>query len=65
MFPMTEHDFENWNSLGTGVFHQNFAVLVPEIPNKAGGIVTKSANPKPDHWYAVVDYDIDTSNPNT
>ena len=21
MFPMTEHDFENWNSLGTGVFH--------------------------------------------
>ena len=60
MFPMTEHDFENWNSLGTGVFHQNFAVLVPEIPNKAGLMVTKNTNPKPDHWYAILDYDVDS-----
>ena len=61
MFPMTEHDFENWNSLGTAVFHQNMAVLVPEIPNAAGMVVTKNTNPKPDHWYAIVDYDIDSA----
>ena len=41
------------------------AVLVPEIPNKSGLIVTKNANARPDHWYAIFDYEADSDSTNT
>jgi hypothetical protein len=41
IFPMTEKDFWNWNSLGSAVFLQNKAVLAPEASFRKGLIHTK------------------------
>ena len=58
MFPMLEHDFENWNSLGSAIFLNNKAVITPEAKNRKGLIHTREPNPNYKHWYAALDFNI-------
>ena len=55
---MTEKDFWNWNSVGSAVFLRNKAILAPEVSNRKGAIHTMVPNSKPDHWYAILDFNI-------
>jgi len=58
LFPMVEKDFWNWGSVGSAVFLKNKAILAPEVSNRKGAIHTLQPNPKQDHWYAVLDFNI-------
>ena len=58
LFPMLEKDYWNWGSAGSAVFLENKAVIAPEASNRKGLIHTTQPNPKPDHWYAVLDFNI-------
>ena len=55
---MDSHDYENWGSSGAAVFLQSKAMLVPEALQKLGFINSVNKNPKPNHFYAVLDFKI-------
>ena len=58
LFPMTSKDFWNWDATGSAVFLKNKAVLAPETTGAKGSIFSQQPNPKRDHWYAILDFNI-------
>ena len=48
--PITNKEFENWETKIGSVFHKNRIVLVPEVKDKKGAIMNKVIVPHKDDW---------------
>jgi hypothetical protein len=48
--PITNKEFENWETKGASVFTKGNIVLVPEVVDKKGAIINKAMVPNKDDW---------------
>jgi len=62
MFPLTDKDYQNWESEGTAVLHKSKAIIVPETEGSKGMIFTTTPNPSAKAWNAQIDFDFGNAN---
>lgn len=48
--PITNKEFEYWESKGASIFTKNNIVLVPEVVDKKGAIINKAIVPYHEDW---------------